>query len=349
MKLTTLAIPAYLGSMALEQRARQRRAAIDGPRRSDYERRDTLASLTMGVASLTVPLATRRMARTLVPRRGRYGTALAATAMGAALATTVADQIVRRTRRARLGDVATKVAEVGGVTTMGAAALLASATSAHLADPTRLWRRGARHDLGNGPLAWAVAMIGWDAGFYWNHRTMHEIRLMWAHHVVHHSSERYNLSTALRQPVAESTGVFFPYGLLSRVGVRPDIIGHVGALDLLYQFWIHTDVVRDLGPVEQILNTPSHHRVHHGSNKRYLDRNHGGVLIVWDRLFGTFQRESPSEPVVYGLTRNIHTFNPVRIATHEFADIVRDVGRSTTWSDRISYVVRSPGWAYARR
>lgn len=275
--------------------------------------------------------------------------ALAATTVGAAAITTAADQIARRTRRADLRRVAVKVAAVGGVTTVASAVVVVSASSAHLADPIRQWRTGVRRDLGNGLLAWAVALVGWDLGFYWNHRTMHEVRLMWAHHVVHHSSERYNLSTALRQPVAESFGVFFPYGILSRLGVRPDIVERAGALDLLYQFWIHTDLVRDLGAAEEVLNTPSHHRVHHGSNKRYLDRNHGGVLIVWDRLFRTFQRELPSDPVVYGLTRNIDTFNPLRIATHEFADIVTDVARSTNWSDRVSFVLRSPGWAYARR
>jgi hypothetical protein len=98
-----------------------------------------------------------------------------------------------------------------------------------------------------------------------------------------------------------------------------------------------------------VLNTPSHHRVHHGSNERYLDRNHGSILIVWDRLFGTFSREDPDEPVIYGLTRNIHTYNPVLVVTHEYLDMVRDVARSETWRDRISFVLRGPGWAYRRR
>ena len=117
-------------------------------------------------------------------------------------------------------------------------------------------------------------------------------------------------------------------------------------MNLLYQFWIHTDAVRRIGPLEEVLNTPSHHRVHHGSNQQYIDRNHGSILIAWDRLFGTFERED--EPVVYGLTKNIGTFDPVRIITHEYADILRDVAGSATWSDRISYVARGPGWAYQR-
>jgi sterol desaturase/sphingolipid hydroxylase (fatty acid hydroxylase superfamily) len=117
-------------------------------------------------------------------------------------------------------------------------------------------------------------------------------------------------------------------------------------VNLLYQYWIHTDAIRSLGAGEEVLNTPSHHRVHHGSNNQYLDRNHGSILIVWDRLFRTFQRED--ETVVYGLTKNIGTYNPWRIASHEFADIVRDVSHSTTWRDRLSFVLRGPGWAYRR-
>ena len=191
-----------------------------------------------------------------------------------------------------------------------------------------------------------LAIVGWDFIYYWNHRFMHEVRALWAHHVVHHSSERYNLSTALRQPVADVLGVYLPYGLMARVGIRPALIEQARGVNLLYQYWIHTDAIRSLGAGEEVLNTPSHHRVHHGSNGQYLDRNHGSILIVWDRLFGTFQRED--EAVVYGLTKNIDTYNPVRIASHEFADIVRDVAHSTTWRDRLSFVLRGPGWAYRR-
>jgi sterol desaturase/sphingolipid hydroxylase (fatty acid hydroxylase superfamily) len=224
------------------------------------------------------------------------------------------------------------------------------ATSGFLADrfaAKRLWRKGEARDLGSGPLALAVAVLGWDFIYYWNHRMMHEVRGQWAYHVVHHSSERYNLSTALRQPVADSVGIFVPYGLLARAGVRPSLIEQARGINLLYQFWIHTDTIRSLGRSEDVLNTPSHHRVHHGSNRRYLDRNHGSILILWDRLFGTFQREE--EPVVYGLTRNIETYDPVTVIGHEYVDILRDVAGATTWRDRLSYVLRGPGWSYARR
>jgi hypothetical protein len=118
-------------------------------------------------------------------------------------------------------------------------------------------------------------------------------------------------------------------------------------VNLLYQYWIHTETIGHLGPAEVLLNTPSHHRVHHGSNRRYLDRNHGSILIVWDRLFGTFEPEG--ERVVYGLTKNINTFDPLRVAAHEHAEMLRDVARSTTWRDRWSFVLRGPGWATRRR
>jgi sterol desaturase/sphingolipid hydroxylase (fatty acid hydroxylase superfamily) len=191
-----------------------------------------------------------------------------------------------------------------------------------------------------------LAIAGWDFIYYWNHRFMHEVRALWAIHVVHHSSEHYNLSTALRQPVADAFGVFFPYGMLARLGVRPRLIEQARAVNLLYQYWIHTDTIRRIGPGETVLNTPSHHRVHHGANQRYIDRNHGSILIVWDRLFGTFEPEG--EPVVYGLTKNINTYRPDRIATHEYRDIVRDVAGCDNWTDRLSFVFRGPGWAYRR-
>jgi len=192
-----------------------------------------------------------------------------------------------------------------------------------------------------------VAIAGWDCIYYWNHRFMHEVRTLWAHHVVHHSSERYNLSTALRQPVVEPFAAFLPYGVMAWLGVRPALIEDARGINLLYQYWIHTDTIRRLGPFEQVLNTPSHHRVHHGSNRQYIDRNHGSIFIVWDRMFGTFEPER--DDVVYGLTKNIKTFNPAIVGTHEHAEMLDDVARSTTWRERLSYVLRGPGWAYARQ
>ena len=169
---------------------------------------------------------------------------------------------------------------------------------------------------------------------------------MWAIHVVHHSSERYNLSTALRQPVADALGTFAPYGLLCMLGIRPELVPDRAGINLIYQYWIHTDTIRTLGPFERVFNTASHHRVHHGSNRQYLDRNHGSILITWDKLFGTFEPER--EPVVYGLTKNLDSFSPATVIGHEHADILRDVSTRATWRERLSFVLRGPGWAYAR-
>lgn len=374
MDLTTLATPVYFGTMAIEHRQLARRAATQGPSAGDYTRPDTLTSLTMGTASLALPLATQRLVRAFAPGRGRWARRLLGVTVAAAAATPIADRIVRRSgaarstaaRSAAAGSAepgagpdadgmsppaprwAASVQRVGGVATVAGATVLATATAAQVATPARMWRRGRHRDLGRGPLAWLVAVAGWDVIYYWNHRLMHQARLLWAHHVVHHSSERYNLSTALRQPVSPF-GVWLPYGLLARFGVRPWLIEQSRGINLLYQYWIHTETIDRLGAGEEVLNTPSHHRVHHGSNRRYIDRNHGSILIVWDRLFGTFQREQPDEPVVYGLTSNIGTFHPLRVATHEYVDMARDVAGSDNWRDRISFVVRGPGWADRRR
>jgi sterol desaturase/sphingolipid hydroxylase (fatty acid hydroxylase superfamily) len=344
---TVLAIPFYFGSMEAERRYLRRRAEDQGPAAADYERNDTIASLAMGVGSLLMPFATSALAKRVTPGRGRWGKALVGTAVATAVATTVADRLAEDDRPSRkVRRWADKVRRVTGPVAVGTGGLATSTWLADRTSATRQWRKGQQRDLGNGPLAWGLAILGWDFIYYWNHRFMHEARGMWAIHVVHHSSERYNLSTALRQPVAEVLGVWVPYGALARLGIRPSLIQQARGINLLYQYWIHTDTIRSLGAGEELLNTPSHHRVHHGSNSKYIDRNHGSILILWDRLFGTFQRED--ETVVYGLTKNIETYSPVRIATHELLDIVRDVSHSTSWKDRLSYIVRGPGWAYQR-
>jgi sterol desaturase/sphingolipid hydroxylase (fatty acid hydroxylase superfamily) len=291
-------------------------------------------------------------------------------AAGLAAVTTVADVVARRAGRRRqrraaapgvadagaipgvsLDDapapeptVARRVASVAGVGAVVTGGVALAAWWAHVTGPRRLWDRRVVADLGRGPLAWGVAMVGWDLIYYWNHRMMHEVRALWAIHVVHHSSERYNLSTALRQPVADAFGVFLPYGALCLLGVRPELVAGARAWNLLYQYWVHTEVVGQLGPAEQVLNTPSLHRVHHGANRRYLDRNHAGILIVWDRLFGTHEREDPREPVIYGLTTNLATYNPARVATHEHVAMLADVARASGWGDRLGHVVGRPGW-----
>lgn len=359
-----MAIPFYFGSMEAERRYLQKRAERSGPSAADYTKDDTIASLSMGVASLVVPLASYAAVRYVTPGRGRFGKVLLGAAAGAIAATTVADRLarhdepddpepqpsdppsVRRSRAVRRW--AKKVARVGGPVSIATGGLAVTSTLSSRTNPLEMWERGGKdRDLGGGLLPLAAAIAGWDLIYYANHRMMHEVRAMWALHVVHHSSERYNLSTALRQPVADVLGAFVPYGLLARAGVRPALIAQARGINLLYQYWIHTDTIRRIGPGEEVLNTPSHHRVHHGSNPQYLDRNHGSILIIWDRLFGTFQREE--EPVVYGLTKDIKTFNPVKIATHEYRDMFEDVAGSTSWRERLSFVLRGPGWAYERR
>jgi sterol desaturase/sphingolipid hydroxylase (fatty acid hydroxylase superfamily) len=186
-------------------------------------------------------------------------------------------------------------------------------------------------------------MVGIDFMYYWDHRAGHEVRLLWAAHVVHHSSQRYNLSTALRQTwTGEYTFLFFIPVVL--VGVPVELALAAWSVNLLYQFWIHTEAIGKMwGWFEAVFNTPSHHRVHHGSQSQYLDRNYAGVLIVWDRLFRTFEPEG--ERVVYGLTKNIATHNPLKVATHELVAIAHDVRGARSWRDRFGYLLRGPGWS----
>lgn len=187
-----------------------------------------------------------------------------------------------------------------------------------------------------------MVMVLWDFCYYWDHRWMHEVRLLWANHVSHHSSERYNLTTALRQPWSPFL-TFWVFAPLPLLGFPPQKVHRAGQLNLLYQFWIHTEAIdRFPEPIEMIFNTPSHHRVHHGTNRQYLDKNYGGILIIWDRMFGTFEKEV--RRIRYGLTKNINTYNPVRIGYHEFGAIVRDVRSAHTNGDRLRYVVGRPGW-----
>jgi sterol desaturase/sphingolipid hydroxylase (fatty acid hydroxylase superfamily) len=189
---------------------------------------------------------------------------------------------------------------------------------------------------------WVIVVLADDLAYYVFHRAHHEIRALWASHVIHHSSQYFNLSTALRQSWFPMTSLPFwiPLALLS---VPPWLILLEQSVSLLYQFFLHTERINKLPrPVEWVFNTPSHHRVHHGSNREYLDRNYGGILIVWDRLFRTFEPER--ERVVYGLTKNLTTFNPARVAFAEYAALVHDIRSAPRLRDRLGYAVRRPGW-----
>jgi sterol desaturase/sphingolipid hydroxylase (fatty acid hydroxylase superfamily) len=354
--LTVVAVPFYFAAMAAEHRWARRRAAERGPTPGDYERRDTVVSLSMGVASLVIPQLLPRVLGPLTPGRGRYGRILVRVAIGAAALTTVADLTARWAdgesrhgevpatppARRRIADIAGRSAAAGGAAAVVTGGLVLTTTWAMLTTPERFWRHRLRARPFTGALALILAVAGWDFIYYWNHRFMHESRFMWAVHVVHHSSERLNLSTALRQPVADALATFLPYGVLCLFGITPSMIETARGVNLLYQFWIHTEAIGRIGAAEAVLNTASHHRVHHGSHRRYLDRNHGSILIIWDRVFGTFEPEG--ERVVYGLTTNIDTFNLGRVAAHEHLAMLRDVARATTWSARLSHVIRGPGW-----
>jgi len=226
--------------------------------------------------------------------------------------------------------------------TMGVGNVLVSLVSKGLVFAIFTWaHRFAFFAIGYQWWAWVLAFFADDVTYYWFHRTSHECRFFWASHVVHHSSQRYNLGTALRQTW---TGGFFSFVFwlwMPLVGFQPIMIFTMQAISLLYQFWIHTEVVRHMGVLELVLNTPSHHRVHHATNPQYIDRNHAGVLIVWDRWFGSFEPEQ--EECVYGLTTNIDTYNPLKIAFHEWIAIWRDLRRSVNLRAKLTAVFGNPG------
>ncbi|MGO9512904.1 MAG: sterol desaturase family protein [Steroidobacteraceae bacterium] len=208
------------------------------------------------------------------------------------------------------------------------------------------------HRLFEVPFTWWSFLLVFvldDCRYYWWHRISHRSRWFWASHVVHHSSQHFNLSTNLRQSwTSQFSGLMLLNVPLAFIGFHPGAIALAFSVNLLYQFWIHTEMI-DRMPrwFEWLLNTPSHHRVHHASNPRYLDSNYAGVFMLWDRLFGTFVPEQADEPARYGLVKNLATFNPVRIALHEYVGIARDLlQRRLTLTQRIGYFFGPPGWSH---
>ncbi len=201
-------------------------------------------------------------------------------------------------------------------------------------------------DLGHGWWVWAILVFADDFTYYWYHRWSHSIRYLWASHVVHHSSRRYNLSTALRQTwTGTLSGGFVFWMWLPLVGFHPLMVMTMQSINLLYQFWIHTETIHRLPHwFEAVFNTPSHHRVHHSSEPRYLDRNHAGMFIIWDKLFGTFTPEDKRP--TYGLTKNIYTHNPIQIAFHEWKDIFEDLKKAPDARSAFMYVFGPPGWSH---
>jgi sterol desaturase/sphingolipid hydroxylase (fatty acid hydroxylase superfamily) len=190
---------------------------------------------------------------------------------------------------------------------------------------------------------WACLVVAEDLAYYWFHRSHHEVRMLWAGHANHHSSAHFNFSTALRQSwTTPFTGV--PFWLpLPLLGFPPWMILVQQSISLVCQFWLHTEAIPRLGALEWVLNTPSHHRVHHGRNPRSLDRNHGGIFIVWDRLFGTFEPET--ERADYGLVKPIATFHPLRVAFHEWAAMLSDARRASSFQRAVKTVLGRPGAA----
>lgn len=201
-------------------------------------------------------------------------------------------------------------------------------------------------DLGTAWWVWVLLFFADDFSFYMHHRACHEIRLFWAAHVNHHSSVNYNLAVALRQSWGELFHKYIWWMWLPFLGFRPEMILIMMSISLIYQYLLHTTLVNRLGILEYVLNTPSHHRVHHASNTRYLDRNHAGILIIWDRMFGTFQEELRQEPVIYGITKNIHTYNPLKIATHEYVALIHDVVKAPGLMNKLKYIFMPPGWSH---
>jgi sterol desaturase/sphingolipid hydroxylase (fatty acid hydroxylase superfamily) len=191
---------------------------------------------------------------------------------------------------------------------------------------------------------WLGALLGYDLCYYGLHRAGHRVGVLWAAHVVHHQSEDYNLGTALRQTSSGFLLGWIFYLPLAVVGVPPLVFGVVALIDLLYQFWVHTQQVGKLGWFDRWFCSPSNHRAHHGVNERYLDKNYGGILIVWDRLFGTFVEENDADPVVYGTRAPLRSFNPLWANLQVYRELALDSWRTRSWADKLRVWLAPPGW-----
>jgi alkylglycerol monooxygenase len=249
--------------------------------------------------------------------------------------------LVARRRGARVYRLADALADLGcgigqrAVLVLGAAAVLGVYALVHARArlvtfaPGSLW-------------PWAMAVVGVEVAYYWWHRLSHEVNLLWAVHVVHHQSEDYNLAVALRQAILSPVTILPFYLPLAVLGVPVLHFAVVEALVTLYQFWIHTELVGRTGPLEAVLNTPSHHRVHHAVNPEYLDRNYGGTFIVWDRLFGSFAPERT--PCIYGVSHPLRSFNPAWAQVQPWVALFRDAARAPSLSQGLRFVFASPAW-----
>ena len=193
---------------------------------------------------------------------------------------------------------------------------------------------------------WIILFFADDFSYYWYHRMSHQVRFLWASHMVHHSSKKFTLSSGLRVPwTSNLTGIFFFWAWMPLIGIEPAMVILMKSASVIYQFWMHTETLKKLPKwFEAVFNTPSHHRVHHSSNVEYLDKNHAGTLIIWDKIFGTYQEEIFKPK--YGLTEDIKSFNPFVIAFHEWKNIFRDLKKTKNIRDRLRYFFKAPGWSH---
>jgi alkylglycerol monooxygenase len=191
---------------------------------------------------------------------------------------------------------------------------------------------------------WLAGLLLYDLCYYWHHRLGHRVAVLWAAHVVHHQSEDYNLSTALRQTGSGWLLGWLFYLPMALLGFPPLIFGVVAMVDLLYQYWVHTQQIGRLGWFDRWFCSPSNHRVHHAVNDRYVDKNYGGILIVWDRLFGSFEDERDDEPCVYGTRAPLHSWNPLWANLEVYWALFRDAWHARSWLDKLQLWIRPPGW-----
>ncbi len=190
---------------------------------------------------------------------------------------------------------------------------------------------------------WIGAMLFYDFCYYWAHRFEHEVGVLWAAHIVHHSSEYYNLSTALRQPSTTWLFTWIFFLPLAVIGVPPEVFIGVGLIDLLYQYWVHTELVGRLGWFDRIFSSPSNHRVHHGKNDYCIDKNYGGVFIIWDRLFGTFEEERDDETILYGIRNPLHSYNPLWGVLHYYHELWLASRQASGWRAKLGVWIAPPG------
>ncbi|KAJ8290631.1 hypothetical protein GJAV_G00015530 [Gymnothorax javanicus] len=245
---------------------------------------------------------------------------------------------------AKTGSIIIKIND--GVTSLSAGMLsrlpLFFVRSLELSTYIYIWKNYRLLELPwDSPWTWWLVFLGVDLAYYWFHRLSHELNILWAAHQVHHSSEYYNLSTALRQSLTQQLASWVLH-LPMAFAVPPSVFAVHIQFNLLYQFWIHTEVIRHLGPLEWIMNTPSHHRVHHGRNPYCIDKNFGGTLIIWDRIFGTFAPEG--DKVVYGLTKRINTFDAIYVQFHYYPYIWRMFWRAAGIKNKLSVILKGPSW-----